>query len=93
MTCGMEVNGFTFKRLPACFCEEYNVLDSDGYTIAYVHLCYSIVSCEYPEINGRLVYSERVSNEGRKNHFDSDAQRLHYLTKVSERLHELMDGE
>ena len=66
------------------------MLDGDEYVIAYVRVCYGMVTCEYPEIGGRLVYSERISDDERNGHFASREQKIHCLTKVSEVLRALV---
>ena len=73
----------------ACTCfgcpEQYDVFDSNDNIVGYVRLRWGKLTCQYPDVDGELIYEASVG-DGWCGNFESDKQRMKHLNNIVDRI-------
>lgn len=85
-----KYNGLTFC-LTCCMCpEQYDVYDDKGNKVGYVRLRWGELTCEWPDVFGKLIYSEEVG-DGFTGCFESEKQRSVCLECIANEILKYME--
>ena len=78
----IEIKGLIFKPVLDMYPEQYVVCDNENNKIAEVKMNFGFLVARYK--NGDIVYDEPVRAEEYFGSFDSNKERIYYLTKCAE---------
>lgn len=76
----MTENDLVLCKTCSCCPEQYDLVDRDGYTLAYFRLRHSYFSVECPDVGGDLVYQAHTEGDGE---FE-DYERIIHINKAME---------
>lgn len=82
----MNIKGLEFIKTCNACPEQYDVFDKHHNIVGYVRLRWGSLICKYPNVEGELIYSDSVGEDGWVGMFDSEEQRLFYLTTIADRI-------
>lgn len=85
----MEIKGLIFHRTCSVCPEQYDVLDSSGKTVGYVRLRWGGLTCEYPDVWGKIIYSVSIG-DGLTGTFENDEQRMFHLEAIADKILEML---
>ena len=71
------------KTCDACP-EQYDILDENGKTIAYVRARWGIIYCDCPDVMGDRVFSESFSVNDYAGCFEDDEHRSRYFHRIED---------
>lgn len=82
------IDGYEFRKTCSYMPEQYDVR-KDGTMHGYVRLRRGILTCEYPDVGGKFVYSYAFGprfdgDAGWKGEFDSAIERMKFLTEIKD---------
>lgn len=80
----MEIKGLTFVKTCNCCPEQYEVY-RNGKHIGYVRLRWGTLTCEYPDLDGELVYCVDMDSDI-QGEFNSDKERMFHLEAIADKL-------
>jgi len=76
------IHGLKFVLTCGACPEQYDVINGRGQRVGYVRLRWGRFTVDYPDCGGELCY-QFVFDDRWKGCFDSDEQRMDYLTKAA----------
>lgn len=82
----MNIKGLEFVKTCSACPEQYDVYDEYHSIVGYVRLRWGNLTCEYPDVGGELIYSASIDGDGWAGMFDSEEQRLFYLTTIADKI-------
>jgi hypothetical protein len=82
----MKIKGYDFKLTCSACPEQYDVFDSNGTQVAYVHLRWGGLYASCPDCGGETVYS--VDLDHNYGSFDSDEERMRHLNAIADAIQE-----
>lgn len=91
------INGLKF----ICTCdacpEQYDVIytsqDKNSYIVGYVRLRYGKLTCEFPDVGGKLIYKhDFFDHMGWLGVFPTEQIRLEHLTKITDAIMDILKG-
>ncbi len=85
----MKIKSLIFHRTCSACTEQYDVLDSSGKTVGYVRLRWGGLTCEYPDVWGKIIYSASIG-DGFIGTFENDEQRMSHLEAIADKILEMM---
>lgn len=78
----MVINGLNFVQICGACPEQYDVYNENQNIVGYVRLRWGVLSCEYPDVNGEVIYHANVG-DGWTESFDSQEDRNYYLNAIA----------
>ncbi len=85
----MNIKGLTFTKTCSACPEQYDVYDEHGKLVGYVRLRGGRLTCDYPDVDGELIYSADIGNSW-TGAFESSAQRMRYLKDIAKAINKKM---
>lgn len=82
----MNIKGLEFVNTCSACPEQYDVFDKHHNIVGYVRLRWGDLTCKYPDVEGELIYSDSISEDGWIGLFDNEEQRLLHLTAIADRI-------
>ena len=76
----MTENDLVLCKTCSCCPEQYDLVDRDGYTLAYFRLRHGYFSVECPDVGGDLVYQAYPDGDGEFEDYERDT----YITSAME---------
>lgn len=87
----MIIKGLNFKCTCSACPEQYDVFDNNENIVGYVRLRWGGLTCEYPDVGGKLIYEASVG-DGWCGSFESKEQRLEHLSNIADRILEKINN-
>lgn len=81
----MIIKGLNFIETCSACPEQYDVKDEQGNMVGYVRLRYGGLTCEYPNVNGEVIFS-KYFDDGWMGCFESDEQCQNYLFIIADKI-------
>lgn len=88
----MKIKGLDFKCTCSICPEQYDVFDDNGNIVGYVRLRWGYLTCEYPDVGGEYIYDASISGDGWTGCFDSEEQRMMYLSDIADKILEKINA-
>ena len=87
------IDGYEFRKTCSYMPEQYDVR-KDGTMHGYVRLRCGVLTCEYPDVGGKFVYSYAFDGDaGWKGEFDSAMERMKFLTEIKDAIKKEEEGK
>lgn len=87
----MIIKGLNFKCTCSACPEQYDVFDNNENIVGYVRLRWGRLTCEYPDVDGELIYEASIG-DGYRGIFESEKQRLRHLNNIADRILEKINN-
>lgn len=87
----MRIKGLYFCKTCGACPEQYDVYDDHENIVGYVRLRWGGLTCEYPDVGGKLIYEASVG-DGWCGKFENENQRLRYLNNIADRILEKINN-
>lgn len=88
----MNIKGLNFEMTCSMCPEQYDVYDSNGKQVGYVRLRWGLLSCTYPDVDGKMIYCASIGN-GYCGEFENDNQRMTHLNNIADKIFKAIDTE
>ena len=88
----MLINGLDFRETSFASPEQYDVFDDNGIQVGYVRLRFGCLRADFPYCGCETVYRRYFNDDDWKGCFDSDEERIKYLTEISDILQQWING-
>lgn len=85
----MLYGNFEFKSICGPNPEQYNVFDENGTQVGYVRLRWGMLTCEYRDVGGMIIYEHKFANGG-KGCFDNQTERNIFLEDIAASLNKFI---
>ena len=89
----MQILDYNLVLTCECCPEQYDVFDSDGKKVGYLHLRYGGFRADYPDRGGDTVYRYSFDDVMGRGTFDDDEEREKYLTEAVKAIHNRIELE
>ena len=87
----MIIKGLNFKCTCSGCPEQYDVFDSNDNIVGYVRLRWGGLTCEYPDVGGKLIYEASVG-DGWCGIFENESQRIRHLNNIADKILEKINN-
>ena len=81
----VNIKGLNFICTCSASPEQYDVLDSNKNIVGYVRLRWGVLTCEYPDIDGELIYDVNVGDSWCGS-FEDEFQRALHLNAIADKI-------
>lgn len=83
----ITIGKFIFNKTCEAWPEQYDVY-KDGKQIAYIRLRLGNLTVRVPDVDGKLIYHKNFGENSMKGYFNTQDERMKYLTKIAKILKE-----
>lgn len=81
----MNIKRLNFVKTCNACPEQYDVYDKDHNIVGYVRLRWGVLSCEYPDVNGEVIYHTDIG-DGLTGCFEKQEDRDYHLNAIAIRI-------
>lgn len=87
----MIIKGLNFKCTCSACPEQYDVFDGNDNIVGCVRLRWGGLICEYPDVDGKLIYEASVG-DGWCGNFENESQRIRHLNNIADKILEKINN-